>query len=46
MSLGRTRQATVPGLPNERFFPICGIASLEPESMAALWSRRSCSPPP
>src|SRR4029077_8501545 len=34
--LGRTGEATVLGIPNERFFPLKGIAPMEAEFVAAM----------
>ena len=34
--IGRTVEATVLGIPNERFFPLKGIAPMEAEFVAAL----------
>ena len=38
--IGRTSDATVLGIPNERFYPVLGIAPLEAEFMAALERQR------
>lgn len=40
MPMGRTAQASVLGLPNERFFPFYGTDPLEAEFMAALQRQR------
>lgn len=38
--IGQTTHATVLGLPNERFFPVFGVAPLEAEFNAALQRQR------
>lgn len=38
--IGRTSDATVLGIPNERFYPVLGIDPLEAEFMAALERQR------
>lgn len=40
MPTGRTADATVLGVPNERFFPALGIDPLEAEFVAALERQR------